>query len=296
MMLTVSQAFDKFKRRLELSATEQADASARQQGVRSVMNGAFDVDHDFLTGSYSRHTKTKPLHDVDIFVVMSDDEAPYRDGHPNYVLAAVQTALAEEYGQHRVALQRRSVRVDFGVSLVDDLTGRVMSFDVTPAFAQDDHYTIPDRTTGDWMPTDPRVHATKATDANAAFDGHWKPAVKMIKKWNDHHDKPIKPSFLIEVMSLELLADWAGSYPRELKAWFATAIDAIDETWNDPAGLGHPVSDRMAADASQRAVARLALKQAEAACTQALNHDRAGRTGAALDTWQDLFGPAFAKS
>lgn len=295
-MLTVSQAFDKFKRRLELSATEQADASARQERIRSVMNDAFDVDHDFLTGSYSRHTKTKPLHDVDIFVVMSDDEAPYRDGHPNYVLADVQTALAEEYGQHRVALQRRSVRVDFGVTLVDDLTGGVMSFDVTPAFAQDDHYAIPDRTTGDWMPTDPRVHATKATDANAAFDGHWKPAVKMIKKWNDHHDKPIKPSFLIEVMSLELLADWAGSYPRELKAWFATAIDAIDRTWNDPAGLGHPVSDRMAADASQRAVARLALKQAEAACTQALNHDRAGRTGAALDTWQDLFGPAFAKS
>ena len=295
-MLTVSQAFDKFKRRLELSATEQADASTRQQRIRSVMQGAFDVDHDFLTGSYSRHTKTKPLHDVDIFVVLNNDEAHYLDEHPNNVLTAVQTALAEEYGQQRVALQRRSVRIDFGVSLVDDLTGRVMSFDVTPAFAQDDHYAIPDRTTGDWMPTDPRVHATKATDANAAFDGHWKPAVKMIKKWNDHHDKPIKPSFLIEVMSLELLADWAGSYPRELKAWFATAIDAIDQTWNDPAGLGHPVSDRMAADASQRAVARLALKQAEAACTQALNHDRAGRTGAALDTWQDLFGPAFAKS
>lgn len=295
-MLTVSQAFDKFKQRLELSATEQADASTRQQRVRSVMNSAFDVDHDFLTGSYSRHTKTKPLHDVDIFVVMSDDEASYREGHPNYVLADVQAALAEEYGQHRVALQRRSVRVDFGVTLVDDLTGRVMSFDVTPAFAQDDHYAIPDRTTGDWMPTDPRVHATKATDANAAFDGHWKPAVKMIKKWNDHHEKPIKPSFLIEVMSLELLADWAGSYPRELKAWFATAIDAIDQTWHDPAGLGYPVSDRMAADASQRAVARLALKQAEAACTQALNHDRAGRTGAALETWQGLFGPAFAKS
>lgn len=295
-MLTVPQAFDKFKRRLELSNTEQADASARQQRVRSIMNGAFDVDQDFLTGSYSRHTKTKPLHDVDIFVVLSDRETRYLDEHPNSVLAAVQTALAEDYGHHRVALQRRSVRVDFGVSLVDDLTGQVMSFDVTPAFARDGHYVIPDRTTSDWMPTDPRIHATKATAANAAFDGHWKPMVKMIKKWNDHHDKPIKPSFLIEVMSIELLADWAGSYPRELKAWFATAIDAIDQTWNDPAGLGHPVSDRMAADAGQRAVARLALKQAEAACTQALNHDRAGRTGAALDTWQDLFGPAFAKS
>lgn len=295
-MLTVSQAFTKFKTRLELSETEQADASSRQKRIRSIMDDAFDVDSDFLTGSYSRHTKTKPLHDVDIFVVLGSGEARYRSGHPSNVLVAVQTELAKEHGQHRVDLQRRSVRVDFGVSLVDDLSGKVMSFDVTPAFVDEGHYVIPDTSTGDWMPTDPRVHAKKATEANTAFDGHWKPMVKMIKKWNDHHDKPIKPSFLIEVMSLELLTDWGGSYPRELKAWFATAMDAIDQTWNDPAGLGHPVSDRMTADASQRAAARLALKQAEAACTEALNHDRAGRTGAALDTWQDLFGPAFAKS
>ena len=97
-------------------------------------------------------------------------------------------------------------------------------------------------------------------------------------------------------MSLDLLTDWAGSYPRELKAWFATAIDAIDETWDDPAELGHPVSDRIAADAGLRAAARIALRQAEAACTEAINHERANRIGAALDMWQQLFGPAFAKS
>ncbi len=296
-MLTVSEAFAKFKGRLELSPTEQLDASTRQQRIRALMAADFDTGgNDFLTGSYSRHTKTKPLHDVDIFVPLGDDDAHYRDEHPSTVLAAVQTTLAAEHGADRVALQRRSVRVDFGVKLVDDLTGAIMSFDVTPAFADSGHYLIPDRTTGDWMATDPRIHATKATAANTAFDGQWKPIVKMIKKWNEHHDKPIKPSFLIEVMSLELLADWGGSYPRELKAWFATAIDAIDRSWDDPAGLGHPVSDRMGADAGQRAVARLALKQAEAACTEALNHDRAGRTGAALDVWQDLFGLAFAKS
>ncbi|WP_423916846.1 CBASS oligonucleotide cyclase [Candidatus Poriferisodalis sp.] len=295
-MLSIPQAFTKFKNRLELSGTEQADAASRQQRIRTVMDDAFDVKHDFLTGSYSRHTKTKPLHDVDIFVQLGDAEAHYQDKHPDSILTSVRTALATEYGEQRVALQRRSVRVDFGVKLVDDLTDAVMSFDVTPAFGNGGHYLIPDRTTGDWMPTDPQVHATKATAANAAFGGHWKPVVKMIKKWNEHHDKPIKPSFLIEVMSLEIVADWGGSYPRELKAWFATAIDAIDQTWDDPAGLGHPVSDRMNADAGQLATARLALKQAEAACTSALNHDRAGHTGAALDVWQQLFGTAFAKS
>lgn len=295
-MLTVSEAFTKFKSRLELSRTEQDDASRRQRRIRDVVGASFDVDHDFLTGSYSRHTKTKPLKDVDIFVVLAETESDYRTEPPSNILEAIRTPLVEEYGDQRVEIQRRSVRVDFGANLVDDLGGAVMSFDVTPAFSNADHYLIPDRVTGDWMSTNPRVHAAKATAANEQCDGQWKPAVKMLKKWNEHHDKPIKPSFLIEVMSLDLMTDWGGSYPRELKAWFATAVEAMDHTWEDPAGLGHPVSDRMSQDPSLRAAARIALKQAEAACTAALVHEMADRTASALDGWQALFGPAFAKS
>jgi hypothetical protein len=146
------------------------------------------------------------------------------------------------------------------------------------------------------MQTNPKVHATLATEANNNFELNWKPLVKMLKKWNEHHGKPIKPSFLIEVMSLDLLANWGGSYPRESKAWFATAIDAIDETWEDPAGLGHPVSDRISRDSGLLESAKTALKEAEALCTGAINLEHAGRTGDALDTWQSLFGLAFAKT
>lgn len=295
-MLTVNEAFSKFKSRLELTAREQQDASRRQRRIREILGTEFDVEHDFLTGSYRRHTKTKPLKDVDIFIVLGEDCVPYREKPPGEILEAFRAVLAREYGQHRVSVQRRSVRVDFGVTVVDDLTDQVMSFDVTPAFATDGHYVIPDRTTGDWMPTDPRVHEAKATEANERLDGRWKPIVKMIKKWNDHHEKPISPSFLIEVMSLELLTVWGGPYTRELKAWFATAAYAIDETWPDPAGLGHPVSDRISSDPRLRDAAQRALKEAEAICTDALNHESNGRTGQALDLWQGLFGPAFAKS
>ena len=295
-MLSVSDAFDKFKSRLELSSTEQQDASSRQQRIRKIIDDAFDVEDDFLTGSYRRHTKTKPLKDVDIFIVLSSNENHYLDKPPDDVLAGFKEPLVEKYGEDRVEIQRRSVRVDFGVQLVDELSDKVMSFDVTPAFKLNRHYTICDRDEGNWMQTDPTVHATRATDANEDFEGHWKPLVKMLKKWNEHHDKPIKPSFLIEVMSLDFLANWGGSYPRESKAWFATAIDAIDETWDDPAGLGHPVSDRISRDPDLLEKARTALKEAEAMCTEAINNQQAGRTGDALDTWQTLFGPAFAKS
>ena len=295
-MLSVSDAFDKFKSRLELSSTEQQDASSRQQRIRKIIDDAFDVEDDFLTGSYRRHTKTKPLKDVDIFIVLSSNENHYLDKPPDDVLVGFKEPLVEKYGEDYVEIQRRSVRVDFGVQLVDELSDKIMSFDVTPAFKSNGHYTICDRADGNWMQTNPKVHATLATEANNNFEGHWMPLVKMLKKWNEHHDKPIKPSFLIEVMSLDLLANWDGSYPRESKAWFATAIDAIDETWEDPAGLGHPVSDRISRDSGLLETAKTALKEAEALCTEAINHEHAGRTGDALDTWQALFGLAFAKS
>lgn len=295
-MLSVSEAFHKFRSRLELSDTEQQDASNRQQRIRMIIDEAFDVENDFLTGSYSRHTKTKPLKDVDIFIVLSSNENQYLKKPPDDVLSDFRTPLVEKYGENRVEIQRRSVRVDFGVQLVDDLSDKVMSFDVTPAFKSNGHYIICDRVEGNWMQTDPKVHATRATDANEDFEGHWKPLVKMLKKWNEHYDKPIKPSFLIEVMSLDFLANWGGSYPRESKAWFATAIDAINETWDDPAGLGPPVSDRISSDPDLLEKAQTALKEAEAMCTEAINHEQAGRIGEALKAWQNLFGLAFAKS
>lgn len=294
-MLSVAEAFRKFKSRLEITATEQNDASSRQRRIRRVIDDKFQVDSDFLTGSYKRHTKTKPLKDVDIFVVLGEDHGTYLESHPQNVLNDVYQVLADEYGNERVKIQRRSVRVDYGVELVGDLTDRVMSFDVVPAFENDNHYVIPDCHESDWMRTNPKIHDEKATEANRFCEQRWKPMVKMLKKWNDNNkEKPIVPSFLIEVMSLRLLDNWGGSYPYELKAWFASAIDAVLETWEDPAGLGHPVSDRMTGHQLHRA--QDMLRAAEASCTVALEAEKNGQIGVALGEWQKLFGRAFAKS
>lgn len=293
-MLTVPEAFDKFKSRLEISASEQADASRRQQAIRGQLREGLAVDRDFLTGSYARHTKTKPLKDIDVFVVLKDSEADYVGQSPDVVLDRLIEILSPHY-PGKPSKGNRSVQVDFGVSgAIDE---QVASFDVVPAFADGDAYTIPDRRQGGWIKSNPRIHAEKATAANEAFAKQWKPVVKMVKKWNDHLDKPVKPSFLLEVMALDLLtAPWSGSYPRELRQFFASAATSLDEEWPDPAGLGPAVSTRLAEDPWQRQQARQALHEAEAVCTDALRLERSGRTGAALDAWQHLFGRRFAKS
>src|SRR5882724_1969619 len=131
-MFTVQEAFENFRSNLELHPDEQADASARQIEIRTVMKKSFDVEHDFLTGSYKRWTKTKPLKDVDIFCVLGQRDRYYRDKQPSALLAAVETVLAQEYGSDCVSRQRRSVTVDFGVQEDEngETGGKVMSFDV----------------------------------------------------------------------------------------------------------------------------------------------------------------------
>ena len=294
-MLTPNEAFRKFRSKLELTQKEQDDAARRQKEIRGVMNGAFKIADDFLTGSYRRWTKTKPLKDVDIFCVFHEDErAKYRNGkHPSVVLAAVEKVLVDKYGRDTVHKQRRSVTVDFPDGNDEE---RVMSFDVVPAFTKCSHYEIPDTATAaGWTETNPKVHEEKATAANSAFGGEWKGMVRMAKSWNRAKDKPVKPSFLFEVMALDILRPpFGGDFPYEFLAFFATAVDRIDETWPDPAGLGPPVSDTM--NATERAAAKRALTEAQRMMREAIELSRTGQNGAALRKYRDLFGDFFPLS
>jgi hypothetical protein len=296
-MITIDEAFRKFRTCLETTDTEDAAASRRQQKIRGQLDesGAFTVVRTFLTGAYRRHTKTKPLRDVDIMIVLNDTR--YLDLHPRKILEDIRDMLAPHYGEERVCTDRRAVRVDFGTEHVGDLSGDVVSFDVVPAFEDNGRYLIPDDQLGTWIPTNPEVHAELATAANQRFDGQWKPLVKMIKKWNQVNGSPVEPSFLIEVMALDLISGpWTGSHPRELRQFFASAADRIADRWPDPAHAGPDISDSLDSDPAKMGTARKALQEAERACTQAIRLDRDGRTGDALATWRSLFGNLFPLS
>ena len=105
-MISIQDAFKKFRSRLELNEREQQDASRRQKRIRALMDEAFAIEDDFLTGSYRRWTKTKPLKDVDIFCVLGKKERQYREKAPAVLLADVEAALIDEYGKENVSCQR----------------------------------------------------------------------------------------------------------------------------------------------------------------------------------------------
>lgn len=300
-MLSIDDAFRKFKSRLELNDREQQNASTRQKEVRDFLDSKFEIDRSFLTGSYARWTKTKPLKDVDIFFVLKESERKkYRDKAPSVVLDAFYAALLEKYGKDALKKQGRSINIDFGVVAdVDDNTDyRVISVDVVPAFASGDDYEIPDAEAGKWIKTNPKTHAEKATAAHQAYSNEWKGLVRMVKYWNNnprHGEKPVKPSFLLEVMALDCLhGGWGGAFDREVQALFATLADRITDAWPDPAGLGPPVSNGM--DATRKARAKELLMKASREATLAIDHVRRGRNGEALQAWRALFGPKFPLS
>jgi len=300
-MLSIDEAFRKFKSRLELNEREQKNASQRQNEVRDYLQTKFGIARSFLTGSYSRYTKTKPLKDIDIFFVLKDSEKHYHGKAASVVLDDFHSALVEKYGSAAVRKQARSINVDFGVHIdaEDNTDYRVVSVDAVPAFDTGDQYEIPDTASGKWIKTDPEIHKDKATAAHQAYANEWKGLVRMVKYWNNnpkHGDlKPVKPSFLIEVMALECLyGGWGGSFDREIQSFFATLADRVHDEWPDPAGLGPAISNDM--DAARKQRAQQLLFQASQDASIAIDHARRGRNIEALRAWRALFGPKFPLS
>ena len=294
-MMTVDEAFEMFRQRLELSDTEQQDAIRRHNDVRECIRGGFTVERDFLTGSYARHTKTKPLKDVDIFLCLGEEDCHWRGKPPSEVLDAIESCLTTKYGADSVEPGRRCVTVEFDKrNPTADQEGKVLSNDAVPAFELADCYEIPDRDLGRWIRTDPDSHKEKSTAKNKDCGGKWVPLVKMLKRWNRSAGKPVEPSFLIEVMALGLVDPPFTTYPGEVRRFFAAAQSGIMRSWPDPAGFGPPVSDQMTPGKRQAATA--ALRAAEVNAARAFRLEQQGKTGDALALWREIMGKYFPTS
>jgi Second Messenger Oligonucleotide or Dinucleotide Synthetase domain len=293
-MLTTTEAFEKFRKRLELSETEKKDAARRQTDVRECIRGGFDIKTDFLSGSYKRHTKTKPLKDVDVIFVLGAKEKWRRDKPPIEALQAFETCLKKQFSE--VEICRRGVTVEFEkIYYPDDHEGKVLSIDAVPAIECDGgNYEIPDKVTGTWIKTNPEKHKEQATAKNKELDGRWVPLVKMAKGWNRANGKPIKPSFLIEVMAEELIEAPFSTYPDEIRNFFAAMEANVGRTWPDPAGLGPPVSDQMTPELITKA--KRALQEAQRKATLARRAEETGRQGEALEIWREVLGDYFPLS
>jgi Second Messenger Oligonucleotide or Dinucleotide Synthetase domain len=282
-MSYTDDAFANLKRDLEITETESNLAQARHASIRDYIRVHWQVDEDFLTGSYRRDTKTKKLKDVDIFVVI-DERGPqgrYRSRRPGQVLDALLALLQDKWPDaHRDGM---AIVIPYGP---DD---EIMSMDVVPAFHRKaGGYHIPDPDAGVWIATDPDKHREASEAKNKDCSGKYVPFVKMIKGINRELGEPVSPSFLLEVMAMDIVKPPFGRYQDEIVLFLATAADQIHLPWPDPAGIGPNVNSIMTAEQKTAAVG--ALRGALTLAETAVDLEDDGQERAAVEQWRKLFG------
>ncbi|GAA5121296.1 CBASS oligonucleotide cyclase [Haloechinothrix salitolerans] len=279
----IDDAFANLKSNLEITQTEQNLAANRHHAIRDYVRKHWELEDDFLTGSYRRETKTKKLKDVDIFVVIAADgpQAAYRQQAPIQVLNALLDLLQQRWSD--------AYRDGMAIVIPYGSDDEVMSLDVVPAFKRaSGGYFIPNPDAGDWLATNPKRHHELSTAKNTDCGGKYVPFVKMIKGINRELGEPVSPSFLLEVMAMDLIKTPFGRYQDEIVLFLATAAERLDNAWDDPAGLGGDVNTVMTT--TQKQVAADALRSAQAIAEHAVDLEDNGQERAAYDGWKKLFG------
>lgn len=282
-MSYVNDAFDKMKQAAEITGAEQALAQSRHRRIRDKLETLWDIERTFLTGSYDRHTKIKPLNDVDIFAIVKAGgaQADYRQQQPDKIVNALALTLDEHF--KNVEPDGPAVRV----SLSDD-EGQA-SFEIVPAFDNDhSDFDVPDPDRGRWVRSDPEAHATLTAEMNRECTQKWVPFVKMLKTWNSEVGSPVPQSFLIEVMALTLVRTPFGRYQDEFATFVGNMMDRVGGPWPDPAGVGPQVDELLAT--YQRDEMRAAANHALLVAEEAIYLEDEGEERKAVEKWRELFG------
>lgn len=279
----VDDAFEKMRKAAEITKGEQTLAQKRHHRIRDTLTSKWDISRSFLTGSYDRHTKIKPLEDVDIFAVVDPDgeQGHYRQEPPNRIISGLVDCLDGEF--NKVEADGMAVQI----SMSDD--DGDATFEVVPAFEHAEAgYEAPDPDRGRWIRTDPEAHARLTADKNTECRQMWVPFVKMVKGWNRQAGRPVPQSFLIEVMALKLVHPPFGRYQDEITAFLGNVIDRVYGPWPDPAGVGPDIDELLRA--SDREAMSSAAASAYSIAEEAVFLEDEGQERKAVEQWRELFG------
>lgn len=259
-MWSVGEALERFIQQLELTQGQQDEVSRQHTMVREELRQRLGLRTDFLSGSYSRNTAIRPLHDIDIFIVMGVAGFPASGGSqggvtPDEVLRRVRKALKEAWPNKELPLlQQHSVHLEFTKSGIE--------FDLVPAYELPEQgvYLIPEREGGKWVRTNPNRHKELSTQANERAGKKLKPLLKAVKHWKREHASGLLRSFHLEVMSYEAFPAPPAGYLEGLETLFSHLAQRVLRPCPDPARLGPDVDARMSS--GQREAARNLLQGA----------------------------------
>lgn len=250
-MKSVGEAFQQFIQDLQLTEKQKQEVVRQHTVVRDKLRERLKSKAEFLSGSYSRGTAIRPLHDIDLFLVLGDSPST-PPLSPQAALEQVQQAFKAAWPDKEMPiLQQHSVHLGFSTSRIE--------FDVVPAYQQPGQpvYYIPERQGGRWIRSSPKQHEELSRQVSGKVGPKLKPLIRAAKHWN-RRQSPRLASFHLEIMSYGAFTQDPGSYLEGLEALFAYLSRKVLEPCPDPAGLGPNVDKRLGPEERQQIRKRLA--------------------------------------
>ena len=293
MVSTVDLAFIEFiKNTINLEPAQTKTARISRDYLISCISG-FSSDSDFFNvytehnlkfGSFARHTKIRPLDDIDLMICFS----------------AVSDGERRTYTKSTDCYYIEGIKFDSQNSLLTDRTRylkHLLAFlflsDIVPCFYTDTGlYLIPDGT-GNWKKTDPRIDNNRTTSINKKHKGRVLEIIRLMKYWNERKVTLRISSYMIECMILSYYekldvkenywVDW------ELRDLFNVLAHDIYYSVPDPKGLQGDLNTIPWSDREKISTAlAIAYSKAKEATALELTDQKA-----AINKWREIFGPSF---
>lgn len=237
MPTTVINAFDEFQKNIvNLDFAVTGAARTSRDWLLGKISG-FEADYDTFPhlyrdinigfGSFARHTKIRPLDDIDIMVGLWADQCFYAE-HTDKITISASTDTARLTGylhDDSDCINSRKVINAFVSALKNvgqydkadisrnreaatlKLKSYDWNFDIVPCFQTKEdiygksYYLIPDGK-GHWKKTDPRIDRSKIQEQNQRFGGNLLNVIRIVKYWQRRQTMPTMNSYLLETMLL----------------------------------------------------------------------------------------------
>lgn len=222
--------FRQFASNLEISKTEQNKAAKLQNEIREILENRDIIIKTALSGSYDRQTKIRPLHDIDMLVILHPDSFYDKSIQQrpsvaiNEIIHSIQD-LKKHFGSIKLKRQNRSINI-----IIQDI-----GFDLVPAYeAKGGGFLILDKKLGQWIKTDPIRYAELLSSFNQSSDFNQRliPFIKMIKSWANNK-VPYLKSYLTEILVLKALS-YIKFYTQASFQFFAYATGIVTNSVIDP--------------------------------------------------------------
>lgn len=288
MATTTAKAFDEFHGKLLPTDKQHETIKARRDKTHEYLLSSFGSDSDMplmettLIGSAARSTIIRPIDDIDVLAVFSDENNVYENSYASNsqdFLQRIKRAL-DEFEIKTVGARGQAVRLFYQAA---------PHVDIAPVFHEGNGIYLLPAGDGSWIRTSPADQAKWFKErCDLLGAAYLRKLIRVLKRWNSVHDYRFK-SFHLEVLVANLFISLGGNTRDALAIFFEQAYSNLSVM--DPAGLGGDLSSYMSWSDRQSLQSR--LSNAATRARNAIAAEEDGNHEESIRLWRIELGSEF---